>query len=194
MQPERYFSSKGVSAVRVVQIFSGSARLAGNVGCYQQSKRGSLTGGLKDILFHFVRISAGSQKQSNFCGAVLLTERTSWNFYIRAAPWSLSSSEDSGYSGSHLWGVEVDVIARSPHVPCLLLFYSVLSQYYINTNHLQNWINSCAEVGGWTWQTKKKMAMQLFGVSTACQLLVSCERMKRRCHQWDCSPFYQQQR
>lgn len=130
MQPERYFSSKGVSAVRVVQIFSGSARLAENVGCYQQSKRGSLTGGLKYILFHFVRISAGSQKQSNFCGAVLLTERTSWNFYIRAVPWSLSSSEDSGYSGSHLWGVEVDVIARSPHVPCLLLFYSVLSQYY----------------------------------------------------------------
>lgn len=130
MQPEWYFSSKGVSAVRVVQIFSGSARLGGNVGCYQQSKRGSLTGGLKDIPFHFVRISAGSQKQSNFCGVVLLSERTSWNFYIWAAPWSLSSSEDSGCSGSHLWGVEVDIIARLPHVPCLLLFYSVLSQYY----------------------------------------------------------------
>lgn len=130
MQPEWYFSSKGVSAVRVVQIFSGSARLAGNVGCYQQSKRGSLTGGLKDILFHFVRISTGSQKQSNFCGAVLLTERTSWNFYVWAAPWSLSSSEESGYSGSHLWGVEVDDTARSPSVPCLLLFYSALSQYY----------------------------------------------------------------
>lgn len=104
--------------------------MAGNIGCYQQSKRGSLTGGLRDILFHFVKILAGSQKQSNFCGAVLLTERTSWNFYIWAASWGLSSSEDSSYSGSSLWEVEVDIIAHLSHVPWLLLFHGVLNQYY----------------------------------------------------------------
>lgn len=83
----------------------------------------SLTGELRDIFFHFVvKISAGSQKQSNFCGAVLLTGRTSRNFYIWAALQGLRSFEDSSHSGSSLWEVEADILAHLSHVPWILFF------------------------------------------------------------------------
>lgn len=180
----------------MVQIFSSSARTAGDVGCYQQSKCGSLTGGLKDILFHFVvKISAGSQKQSKFCSAILSTERPSCNFYIRAALWGLSSSEDSSYSGSSLWEVEVDVIAHLPRVPWLLLFHSVLSQYYKHQPppKLDTFLS-------WSW---KMDTADKENYGNAVIWFLHClpaslswwkdETPLTWCFQWDCSPFHHQQ-
>lgn len=122
------------------------------MGCYQQSKCGSLPGGLKDILFNFVKIPVGSQKHSNFLWCCFVN----WKNLKRFLHMSCSMSSQIFWRQQLQWMKFVKDWGThySTLNPLWLLFHGVPRHYYKHQAP-PKWIGFCAGVWGWTQQVKK---------------------------------------